>query len=511
MHISEKAASWLHLDESEAGAGRLYVSQEHRADTAIQSEINRILRESPQVILHPVQLGELRQRQQATGGEKAGPGKPWSEEQKKVVQFMREGRDHRASDLHFLVGMEDITSIVFRIHGDLELHSTMETNEGELLASTIIQSMCDVAATSFDAGSEQDGRLRNEFVRGLGLYAARYSATPTEFGLYVVLRVIKDESEDTPSLDMLGFLPAQQQLIRRMLGRPEGNITLSGPTGCGKSTTMRTFCKMYQESSGYRRRMITVEDPPEGKIKGAVQTAIRADKNDPAAVTQAWQRALSALKRLDPDCVVVGEMRDTYSAKSCLSEGKSGNMVMSSTHANDPIGILDRLIDTFDIPVGQVADPRVMVGLISQRLVQILCPHCKKSWEEHRHALNEDDTALVTKYCNTSRIAFRHHEGCGHEDCWKGITGRRVIAEVIRPDVRFIQLYRYQHGLAARSYWIHTLQGITRGQHLMGYIHDGLVDPVDADKISPLDEDDLNYFPPDALLAPDVLEAKRYG
>ncbi|MGF7228186.1 GspE/PulE family protein [Pantoea agglomerans] len=496
MEFSEEAVNWLYMDNSNPELGRLYVSTEHRTSPAVQSEIARAMRQQPQTALQAVHLSELRRLQQGRGNVSGIRG-TWSPEQEQVVKFMRRAGESKASDIHILIGAENITAVVFRIHGDLELQAELSVEEGMSLASTIVMSMCDVAPQQFSESDEQDGRLRNEFVKALGLYAARYSAVPTESGLYVVLRVILDESDNAPSLDVLGYLPEQQKLIRRMLQRPEGIVITAGPTGSGKSTTMRTFCQMYIELTGGRRRLVTVEDPVEGKVKGAVQTTIIADRNDPVSVNRAWQRRQAAFKRLDPDAVVVGEIRDGDSAHACIGEGKSGSLVLSTTHANDATGIVDRLTDTLNIAPGMVMDSQVFIGLIAQRLVQTLCSSCKKGWNDVREMLSDDERELVETFCDTATVAFRNHDGC--DKCWHGITGRRVIAEVIRPDARFMQLYREQGKLAARSYWVHYMGGITRGAHLKRYIAAGEVDPIDADKLSPLDEDILNLLPPDAV------------
>ncbi|KTR88285.1 GspE/PulE family protein [Pantoea dispersa] len=497
MEFSEHTASWLHLDESNPDSGRLYVSTEHRASPAVQSEIARAMRLRPTLTLKPVHLSELRLLQLGRSGQASGSA--WSFEQQQVVKFMKRAGEKLASDIHFIIGAGNITSVVFRIHGDLELEAELDVKEGMSLASTIVMSMCDVAPQAFSESDEQDGRLRNEFVEALGLYAARYSAVPTESGLYVVLRVIRDESDHMPTLDSLGYLPEQQRDIRRMLQRPEGIVITAGPTGSGKSTTMRTFCQMYIKLTDGRRRLVTVEDPVEGLVPKAVQTTILADRNNPESVTRAWQKRLSAFKRLDPDAIVVGEIRDGWSAGACFSEGKSGSLVLSTLHANDATGIVDRLTDTLDIPPGMVMDSQVVIGLIAQRLVQTLCPSCKKGWSDVRDSLADDDRRLIEQYCDTQKVSFRNHAGCSAPGCWHGITGRRVIAEVIRPDASFMQFFRYLGKLVARSYWVHHMGGITRGMHLMRYINAGEVDPLDADKFSPLDEDDINLLSPESL------------
>lgn len=490
-------SDYTFLDKEGADHPVLFVSEAHSGDLTVQSEIAGSFKNHPNLQVKRIQLDKLMELQHSVQSRQTDTGE-YSSQQAKIIDFFRQAKMKGASDIHMLIGMSGVTVVQFRVHGDLETVMQLGHEEGMTLASTIVMSMCDVAEKSFNPNRAQDGRVRKEFLQGLKLFGARYAHTPAEFGLYVVMRILPDEGKTAPTLDELGFLPEQQSLIRRMLSRPEGVITLSGPTGSGKSTTLRTFSAMYLTTTRNRKRLMTLEDPPEGLIPGAVQTPIIADKNDPEAVNRAWVRSISAALRLDPDAMVVGEIRDANSVRSTQTAAKSGHLVKTTLHANDAVGILDRLTDTLDIPMGQVADPQVMIGLIAQRLVQQLCPHCKKSWAEIKGQLDNDKIALLTQFCQVEKLSFRHQEGCEH--CYKGVTGRRVIAEVIRPDARFMELFRHKGKLAARSYWVNELGGITRGQHLMQYLNAGLVDPIDADYISPLDEDSLTLLPPETSL-----------
>ncbi|KKZ15840.1 type II secretion protein E [Serratia marcescens] len=492
MKIDTRAAPYLHWEASPEGPPTLWVSADHRTEPAVQSAMNHCFKHHRTAVLRPVPLDELRERQQQQAAQTPADAGDVSAQQAKVIDYFREAAKRRASDIHFLIGLEGLTKVQMRIHGDLETLSPLEMDVGMSLASTIVLSMCDVTEKSFNPKRQQDGRVRRDFLQGLGLFGARYAHTPTEFGLYVVMRILPDDGDNVPDLTALGFLPAQQGLINRMLVTPEGVIIMSGPTGSGKSTSLRTFSQIYLVHTGGRKRLLTIEDPPEGRIAGAVQTPIIADKNDPEAVTHAWVRAISASLRLDPDAIIVGEIRETNSAKSALSASRSGHLVLATLHANSSIGILDRLTDSFDIRPGEVADPQMMIGLLSQRLVQVLCPHCKIPWAQKKD-LTGEQLALLTRFCDTERLAFRNRKGCDH--CHKGVVGRKVIAEVIRPDATFMNLLRHEGKMAARSYWVHTLGGITRGMHLQHYLRDGLVDPLDADAISPLDEDSLTLLP----------------
>ncbi|KOY61560.1 type II secretion protein E [Photorhabdus heterorhabditis] len=479
----------FYLDKSNVEQPIIYVSESHRGNPRLQSILAEQCNSYPNLQIELIQLDKLKeiQQNQPVKHEKA------SNPQTKVIEYFRKAKELRASDIHFLIGVNNITLVQFRIHGDLETIDKLDIEDGRTLASTIVMSMCDVAEKSFNANRPQDARIRKEFLQAAKLFGARYAHTPAEFGLYVVMRLLPDEGKAPPTLDELGFLPEQQPLIRRMLSTPEGVIILSGPTGSGKSTSLRTFSEIYLSFTNYRKRLLTLEDPPEGLIRGAVQTPIIADKNNPETVSRAWVRSISASLRLDPDAMIVGEIRDSHSVQSGLAAAKSGHLVLTTLHANDSVGILDRLTDTLDIPIGQIADPQVMIGLISQRLVQLLCSNCKKSWQDVKEALEPEKKALLERFCHTEKLFFHNPSGCEH--CYKGVTGRKVIAEIIRPDAKFMSIYRTKGKLAARSYWVHELGGITRGQHLRKYLHAGLVDPINADYISPLDEDSLTLLP----------------
>ncbi|EBJ4081231.1 type II secretion protein E, partial [Salmonella enterica] len=405
-------------------------------------------------------------------------------------------------DIHFRIGEKGLTRILYRIHGELGEAGHLETAEGETLASTIIQSMCDQAEPSFHSNRPQSARLRKEFLRQVGLFGARYEHYPTEFGLLAVMRLIPDDGHNPPSLTELGLLPEQIALLEQMLMTPEGIMLISGPTGSGKSTTLRTLCRMYMELTNGTRHLLTFEDPVEGGIPGAVQCGITADRSNPEEVSQAWASALTSGMRLDPDAILVGEQRDRNSAMASVIAALTGHIVLSTVHTPDAIRILDRLIETFGVSGSLVIDPQVMMGLMSQRLVQTLCPHCKLDYAERLKteslpALSALQKNLLAEHTDTQRIAFRHPDGCPH--CWKGVNGRRAVAEIIRPDAMFMDMYQRHGKLQTRSYWVHYMQGITRRAHLQHYLNAGAVDPLNAHFICPLDEDKRLLLPREAV------------
>lgn len=319
---------------------------------------------------------------------------------------------------------------------------------------------------------------------------------------------VTDDGDVVPTLEKLGFLPEQIRLIKRILRLAEGLIILSGPTGAGKSTTLRACSDLYLERTRYKKRLLTVEDPPEGRIRGAIQTPILCDKADEAEVRRAWERALSSALRLDPDAILPGELRDLISILAGIFAAQTGHLVLTTLHANSAFSIPERMI-TMGANAGLVADAQLLIGLISQRLVQVLCPECRVPWSVKKDQLTPEEREYLEKYCSVEGICrpehlhFRNEAGC--PACRKavviggkqvatvgqGVAGRSVVAEVVRPDTMLFRLLIQEGKEAAKAYWLSELGGITRRIHLLHKLNAGLVDPLDADLIVPLDEDEV--------------------
>ena len=480
--IPPDIADKVHLNRSAPPA--FYYSANDRQNVAIQALV-RQLSDTANISARPLPLDEIHALNKGIGTSNI---LNLTRPQIQVVDLFREAVKRKASDIHLRVGEDGVTIVKFRIHGELFKmeHLTMSKEDGENLASTIILSMCDVTEAQFNSNRPQDGRIKQAYLAGLNLYSARYAHTPTVDGIVAVMRLVNDDSGNPPGLDELGFLPEQQTLLRKILAYPEGVVILSGPTGSGKSTTLRTLSSMYLAMHNYQRNLVTYEDPPEGHIVGAIQCPIIADKNNPDDVLRAWRLYLSNTLRIDPDAILVGEMRDAFSAQACITNGMTGHIVLATQHANDPINILERML-TMDVRPELLSDPQLFIGLASQRLVQTLCPHCAQQWEQVACELEPDLRALLEKECDTDQLRFRHREGC--PECDNGVNGRSVVAEIIHPDARFMKIYRTEGKLAARAYWTHHLSGISRNAHVMKLIQAGRVDPRSASSVCPLDED----------------------
>ncbi|HFG7806549.1 TPA: GspE/PulE family protein [Salmonella enterica subsp. enterica serovar Java] len=501
----------------------ILVDEHRRSQSDVQTAVMRLMSEHARASLRFVSRSVLQSCRQAQSlsTEPDGQGLSLkdladvSRRQGEVLGYFQTARQTGSSDIHVTTS-PGLTRIEMRIHGDLVTVAELAEQDGEALAATIILSMCDVTEVQFFPMRKQDGRVAAKFLKKVGLFGARYSHTPTADGLHFVMRTINDDGDRVPSLTQLGFLPEQVVLIQRILRLPEGMVILSGPTGSGKSTTLRSFCRIWLERTGFLKRLLTVEDPPEGRIAGAIQTPIICDKADEAEVRRAWERAISSALRLDPDAIMPGELRDLISILAGIFAAQTGHLVMSTLHTNSALSIPERMI-TMGVEAGLILDAQLMVGLISQRLVKTLCPDCKVPWAQKTAELSEEQRAYLEKYCNEPGLCrpedlyFRHPAGCEH--CRKsvvlngrtvatvghGVTGRSVVAEVIRPDAGLFHLLKTEGKDAARRYWTAN-GGITRRTHLLHKLGVGLVDPLEADETIPLDEDDVLLVPVDNVV-----------
>jgi len=260
----------------------------------------------------------------------------------------------------------------------------------------------------------QDGRISRAF--GGRKVDVRVSTIPTGSSNERVVMRILDKQAEKLDLEQLGLDEQQRSVLNRIIHRPYGIILVTGPTGSGKTTTLYSSLAVLNDRS---RNIMTVEDPIEYYIEGVGQTQVNTK------VEMTFARGLRAILRQDPDIVMVGEIRDLETAQIAVQASQTGHLVLSTLHTNTAVGAVTRLRDMGVEPY-QLSSS--LIGLLAQRLVRILCPHCKEPYEASQ-------TEREQLGLNGSKQRITLYKAVGCPQCrHTGYLGRSGIHEIIEID-----------------------------------------------------------------------------
>lgn len=312
----------------------------------------------------------------------------------------------RASDIH-IEPQQDHLRVRYRIDGIL--HETLSlplSVHGPLISRVKVLADMNIA----ERRRPQDGHFAVS-VDGKDV-DIRVATADTSWGEMTVLRVL-DKSMSAMTLSELGFLPDSLETYSRLIRSPFGMILASGPTGSGKTTTLYASINQL-DSKG--RNIITIEDPVEYRFANINQMQV----NPQANITFAG--GLRATMRLDPDIILVGEVRDRETASIAIQAALTGHLVLSTVHANDAVGALFRLMD---LGVEPFLITSAMVGIIAQRLVRRVCPHCRALRE-----VSEEEQVAYEEEMGEKRTKFYYGGGCNY-CALTGYYGRMGVYEIL--------------------------------------------------------------------------------
>jgi len=313
----------------------------------------------------------------------------------------------QASDIHFQPE-EDRLRVSHRIDGTLHDMLSMPLMTATPLISRIkILANMNIA----DHHRPQDGQFSIE-TTDHRLIDIRVGTMPTVNGEMAALRLL-DKSIATMTLPELGFLPESFAKYEKMLKAPYGMILISGPTGAGKTTTL------YASVNGLDligRNIITIEDPVEYRFERVSQAQV----NPRAGLT--FARGLRSIMRLDPDVILVGEIRDAETAEIAIQSALTGHLVLSSIHANDAVGVVFRLLD---LGIKPFLVSSALIGVVAQRMVRKICPDCARLVD-----VPLMEQKAYSKEIGEEQSQFLYGSGC--KSCaHTGYSGRTGIFEIL--------------------------------------------------------------------------------
>ncbi len=338
---------------------------------------------------------------------------------KMVAVILREAVEGKASDIHIEPTQSQVR-IRFRMDGMLysSLYLPLKVHAA-VIARLKILAHLKIDETRIP----QDGRFSTRFQdRRIDF---RLSTLPTTLGEKAAIRVL-DPDQGFAEIAKLGSLSEQESIFRESIKMPFGMILATGPTGCGKTTTLYSLLRLLNQE---QTNVVTLEDPVEYFIEGVNQSQIRPEIN------YTFARGLRQLVRQDPDVIMVGEIRDDETADLAIHAALTGHIVLSTLHTNNAVGVVPRLIDMGIDPF--LIGPTLRLA-IAQRLVRQLCPDCKKKIMANegqlkmiKGQLGSMSASLRNKYTIPEPLYLYKPIGC--EVCnFSGYKGRLGIFEVLK-------------------------------------------------------------------------------
>lgn len=323
-----------------------------------------------------------------------------------VNALLADAVQREASDIHF-EPEEAFLRIRYRIDGVLrQVRSLHRSYWPAMVVRLKVMSNMNIA----ESRAPQDGRISMSLVgRQIDF---RVAAQPTTWGENIVLRIL-DRRKGIVAMDKLGLSDDNLTLLRLMLARPEGIILVTGPTGSGKTTTLYSILNQINTEGV---NIMTMEDPVEYPMSMIRQSSVNE------SVKMGFGEGIRSMMRQDPDIILVGEIRDNITAEMAFRAAMTGHQVFSTLHTNSAIGSMPRLLDIGILPDVIAGN---LIGVVAQRLIRKLCPHCKVRGEAGEHERRLLDI-------KTPEPVFIYTAGgcdkCDHQ----GYKGRNSVVEILK-------------------------------------------------------------------------------
>ncbi len=341
-----------------------------------------------------------------------------------VAVILQHASSGNASDIHIEPGPENF-KVRFRVDGALytSLFLPSAVHDAVVARIKILTNM-----KLDERRKPQDGRFSAR-IEGRKI-DFRVSTMPTYYGEKVVIRIL-DPERSRLDMDRIGLTPSNREAIERAIKRPYGMILLTGPTGSGKTTTLYAMLQALDHESN---NIVSLEDPVEYSVEGVSQSQVRPE------IDYTFANGLRSILRQDPDIIMVGEIRDSETAKLAIQAALTGHLVLSTLHTNNTAGVIPRLID---MGIDPFLIGATLIMTVAQRLVPTLCEESKESVP-----LDGSLQALIEKYLVEVPPAIREkivlpgvvYRSKATPSCPGGTRGRLAVMEVLEMDKDFESL-----------------------------------------------------------------------
>ncbi len=436
---------------------------------------------------------------------------------RRIVDMLEKAVEMGANDIH-IEASDDRTRIEFRIDGALRPWETWTQREGEMVLSSVYSHSVGQSGATANWQEPQAAMLTalatgpESLILPKGVIGVRCQWVPlSNGGRYLDMRLQYDsahlfgENFIMADVDSLGFSQEQLKVIQSLRQLPGGMRLFAGPVNQGKTTTLRVCLNRRMAETNMQLNCLLVEDPPEGGVVGARQVGVSSSVKDEQR-EKSFVEIMRCALRLDPDIVMLGEIRDIQTAQFAFRLALTGRQVYTTTHVYSALAIPQRLRDIGVDPY-LVYDHHLVRGMICQRLLRGMCQHCripimnapevlspiyKDVIRRVRAGLAVMDAARqkrpegvgiydALEEPDISQVYVNNPDGC--QFCFGGRSGRSVCAEVIETDQKLMEMLAENHLDAAQEYWLspYGMNGVTMLWHALEKIRRGEVSPLDAE------------------------------
>lgn len=408
------------------------------------------------------------QEEEVTKKQKGETGVSFSDQQRHLRDLVYEAVLQGVSDIHIQV-RQTHTKIRMRQHGELHLYAEWSEKLGREIASVAFNKETDHATSHFNPLVPQDASMPLK-ISGKDI-RLRLASVPAHGGFDMVMRILATGQERNKTLEDLGYTHKQVEIIKMALKLPFGAIIVAGPTGSGKTTTLAACMEMVENT----QKLYSIEDPVEKVVEEATQVPVNTEKEDRSFASMG-----RAALRMDPDVIILGEMRDEDTAHVMVRASITGHLVLTTLHTNRATAIITRLVDMGVSPV-LLSDSSVLRCLLCQRLVPAVCQECAiplRSSPKHQPFIPEWEAVLGAETVDAAKA-----RGPGCAKCNRtSVSGRTVVAEVIWVDEEGRQFIQKCDTLNWEKYL--KQQGWDDfHDRAVQLIQEGICDPFDAEKV----------------------------